>query len=188
MNRVKNKFVIIADLLVDFFEGHFFRIHRSYRAVRHFFVKMFSYAKYLIKNGGDHDWDFAYLENLMQWKMSNMADCIEANGFIYSDKRVAKQLRYAVKLIELIKTDHYENIWRDELESKWGKTEINFGEADERGFVSAYFSNSKVTTEEEREQCDKDFADLCDRSDKKRKELYNRLFRHMERYIQNWWD
>ena len=108
------------------------RVRRAYRKVKHWLTQSVAYSIFIWKND-NYDWDYGYLINLMRFKLSRMAKTIEENGIIEANHRVAKQIRYAIYLMDR---------WQNNVDMDRYKEE----------------------------------------------ELLDRLFRHMRKYFQRWWD
>jgi len=142
--------------------------------IKKFFQWLSKSCQYAWFLRNDMDWDYAGLLNLMQYKMARMAKCIEDNNIIVANKRIAKQLRYAVYLIERYHSGEDVRRGIDAHNTKWGRVEkglLNWGYPDN-------------LTEEQIKQATKEFLDIW----QKEEELLDRLFRHMRKNIQKWWD
>lgn len=137
----------------------------------------------------DRDWDYDFLERIVAFKMSRMADCIESNNIIEGNKRVARQLRYAVYLLDRIDSNIDAERAAEIFHDKWGEPEYSFVPVEEpvKGsrMVTTY---PYVTNEEQEKQNHLDFLEMVITSDDKRNELYRRFFKHWATYHRNWWD
>lgn len=158
------------------------------RFAKHFIKSMYLYGKYLIANGGDYDWDYGYLLSLMKWKMQKMATTIRDNDIIEANNRVAKQLEYAVYLIDQIQNKPYEDKMNAKHDKRWGEIVVEFVPSDREGYTEMRTSRPKAITEAQKLQERKEFKELINSIDAKERDLYNRLFKHMNTYIKRWWD
>lgn len=166
------------------------------RKVNNVLTWTWNYFIYVSKND-DFDWDFEFLLDLMSWKMTRMANYFERQGVADDFKRCVKQLRYAVYLIERIKSEADEDILDAKHKERWGERELIFKndetihtlpdgtKLEGRTFNMRY---SKVKTKKEHDQAEEELFNILRGSNKKTEELRNRLFRHISYYHTNWWD
>lgn len=149
-----------------------------YYKVKHVIPATYKYFIYVCKND-DYDWDYSAMLNLIAWKARKMADCIEENGIVEADKRIAKQLRYLDYLIQRyyseddrIMDQYYEQYGHPVHGSEPGslpntrRLTIKYSSKEAEEMMTEYFMKAK-----EAEQ-----------------KIKKRIFRHMERYIEGWWD
>ena len=127
-----------------------------------------------------------------------MADCIEDNAVIADYKRVAKQLRYATYLIDRIETNYDDQQAGKQHAANWGEPKYYLGNGVESDFTlpdgtlikgcGIGLSFSKVKTKQEHDQATREWHLVHDEAYKKKVELRARLFKHMDQYIERWWD
>ena len=160
------------------------------------FKWLFLYNSYLLKNKGDEDWDFSYLYSLLRWKLNRMADCIDSNAIVASHKRIGKQLKYAVRLIDLLETDELRKKQKIVFEVKWGKPTI-YQRRNENvdGFVpekernkAIFFTFDKVFNEKDWYAAKKQWYEDRINLEKQMGAIKLRLFKHIATYIDGWWD
>lgn len=158
-----------------------------YKKIKNLVVKTARYAVICWKNGGDHDWDFAYLYYILQWKLDRMAACIEKNDITTRTNVTVRQIKYASYLIERITSDYdYEEMMKTHT-AKWGDLNMDF-ESIGNNMSKTVFSWSKANTPEEEKQADAECKEVFTRSRDKKIEMKTRLFKHIDKYIENWWD
>lgn len=157
-----------------------------YRRVVRWVKVSIIYSIYFWKNG-DYDWDYSYLINLMRFKMNRMANTIEDNEIICANKRVAKQLRYAVYLIDRWRDDSDYEDFRNKFVARWGELIYSWepNSARSKRLVTRY---PKATTPELHKQAEEEFLEGALKAQSKNTEVFGRLFKHMFKYMNSWWD
>ena len=161
---------------------YFDKVKRFFKKIRKTIKWTYNYLKYAWTIGDD-DWDYGYLYAILKWKMDRMADCIETNEIIESNHRVAKQLRYAVYLINRLENGVDEEAAMKVHTDKWGESRMVFMDSGE-----LKFEYDTVNSPEEKEQCDKEVTEAYQAGSKAKEKTKHRLFRHIEKYIERWWD
>jgi hypothetical protein len=163
-------------------------VKQFFRKVKHVIIKTYQYFRYVCKNS-DYDWDFDFFYDIMQWKLELMSKTIKQNNFVESTDRIVKQIDYAVYLIKQLKTKEYEEKIYSSFYEKYGKLTTEFKKIDDN-FTEMLFWYSKIpkSDEELRNQADKDMRYRHLEAAKRRKDLKNRLFRHLEKHVEGWWD
>jgi hypothetical protein len=154
--------------------------------VREFINKLIVYVPFLWK---DRDWDYGFLEQMLMIKLNRMAKNIESNDYIESSKRVAKQIRYAVYLLERIRSNYDLNAAIAKHEAKWGvsyRTHKVHEKNPEYYVWEVHYPNA--VTEELKQEAHKDIDAAYRYIAKKESELYDRLFKHLRRYWTGFWD
>jgi hypothetical protein len=131
----------------------------------HNFKKIKDFLPVIIK---DEDYDFASILNLLRFKLNRM-HCHFTSWDCPLDpseaRRIAKQIKYAIYLIDR----YYDESGFEELADTltWDKYEI-----------------LPLRTPEE----SKRIVEFMEKDSKLKQEYLDRLFRHMAKYIQTWWD
>ena len=159
---------------------------KTYRFLR----KLYAWSPIL---WNDFDWDYSYLLKILEFKLHRMADTIESNGIIVASDRVAKQIRYATFLIERIQEENYCKEEYAAHEEKWGEGVMNFVDLpkDDPHYgtcseMNMYTIKSKQQGLEDQEK--KEHMVIYERARDTRQKDLDRLFRHMRRYLERWWD
>lgn len=151
-----------------------------------FVERLITYVPFLWR---DRDWDYGFLEELMLIKLKRMAHRIKENNIIESSDRVAKQINYAVYLLERIRSGQDLNEAVAKHEAKWGKSYRTFETSKknpEYRVWAIHYPNA--VTEELKEQAYKEITDAYKAVMEKESELYDRLFRHLRKYWCGFWD
>ena len=135
----------------------------------------------------DRDWDYAFLEIILKHKLSRMAACIAKDKYLDNSQRVVRTINYAVYLLDRIKGNVDSLRLNEEFRVKWGDIKVEFEKVEQERYRIMKTYYSKATTEEERQQADKESAENYKQAEEKVVELYDRLFKHMNKYWRGWW-
>jgi len=174
-------------------------VDTPYRSVKHWTKCMHAYGVYLIKNGGDYDWDFAYFYRIMKWKLQRMKKDITERDIIEGSKRVGKQIDYAIKLIDLLLTDAPQEKYSDLHTAKWGNRKMYFGSErppkdgpympeSTKGLIGMEVTYSKVFNKEDYYKAQSEALMGMQKGGEEYQDIKRRLFKHLETYCENWWD
>ena len=138
----------------------------------------------------DKNWDYAYLLQILEFKLTLMRNTLKDNDITTSANRQVKQIDYALYLLkEKNYIEKEEEVW----ESKWGKKEYfpeEFKVTHENNFTSytRMWTTDKIKTEEEYIQAYKEQMEIYDLEYKRKEKEWDRLFRHLKLYMRGWWD
>jgi len=153
----------------------------------HWAVKSAQYAKLL---WNDYDWDYAYIFNLLQYKLKRTRKRIVANNLILRSEEVAAQIKHAEDLIEKWREDEFCKDLYDAHDEKWGEMVDLSKPVEHNG--SRYhiwdMSREKATTPELKDQEKKEWMAIHQKADEAKEKNLDELFAHMRKYIQGWWD
>ena len=135
----------------------------------------------------DRDWDYTFLEIILKHKLSRMSQCIAKDKCLGNHKRVVRAINYAVYLLDRIQGNIDSLRLNEEFRLRWGDIKVEFERVaqDRYRLMKTYYS--KATTEEERQQADEESAENYRLAEEKVVELYDRLFKHMNKYWRSWW-
>lgn len=159
---------------------------RFIRKIKHWLTQSFAYSAFFWKHN-NYDWDYKYLIGLIRFKLTRMADTIEKNEIIEANRRVARQIRYAVLLIDKYQSDEYLSQLVDEFEKKWGEP-IYTWEPAGRGRSRMITTYPKAKTPEEHAQAEAESIEMVLRASAYDEKILDRLFRHVHKNFRNWWD
>lgn len=145
------------------------------------------YAVFLWNN--HHDWDYNYLLDLIRFKLNRAKIEMNKSDFIEGNKRLARQIAYAEMLIQLLLEDDFcskESLVHDR---KWGELNFSFEKkiSDSRPSSIGALYREKVVTEQDKEQESNDFLALVELENIRRENTWNRLFKHLSKYMRGWW-
>lgn len=150
--------------------------------VRKFFKRLKKIYDYIPLLWEDEDWDHDYLTKMLRYKLTRMAKCIKDNNYVEANNRIAKQINYAVFLI-----DRFDN--NDEIffsDPRYIALKEQYGDLKFGGFRG--LSPSKITTLEEYEDYNKGMSVLYKEYAAREEDTLDRLFKHMRKYFRHWWD
>lgn len=139
------------------------------------------------------DWDYRYAIDLFAYQLSRTADYIENNNRYVNAKPDSKRIRIAIKLMEKVYEEEYAMEYMDKIESKYGKSNLNFVETtdlDRSG--DPYYNMVEVWerdyTESEQLLIEEEKNTLMHDSRAKQKKAHKLLWNYIEHNIQGWWD
>jgi len=121
---------------------------------------------------------------LLMHKLKRMANVIEDAGYREGNRRVARQIRYAIYLQNRIRSEYDLIREYSAFEEKWGKVE--WPRQQPNGVIGWHFS--KATSAESSEKAIEEYRLMTKRIFMKEDELYARLWRHLGKYWRGWWD
>lgn len=161
-------------------------LYNNIRKIPRWLKKSFQYSLVL---WNDYDFDHIYILKLLRYKLKRTRERIEKDNILVATNRISKQIKYAEFLIDRIENNDYFPEEYKKLEEKWGAAEMVFTPCEDRpGFSKLDFVHEKCKTEEENEQAGDEFHAFYKRQDEESERDYDRLFRHLRKYIQRWWD
>lgn len=170
--RIKFSPENILDMLKD--------IWYTIKKLPKFIVKVFQYAKVLWR---DCDYDYASILILLKYKIQRTREHIIKHDIIADAPIIAKQMRYAEFLIQRILDDDYLLDLQQQHDEKWGVTISHFDESNRFHIVKEKSTTPELQKQERSEQ-----MVIYDAQENVRQKDLDRLFRHLRRYIQRWWD
>jgi len=155
-----------------------------------FFVKNFWKFRKILWT--DRDWDYGFLYDLLKFKLSDMAKHQRAHSYHEGAERYAKQLDFAVFLIDRITKDYY---WEEDMkkhEDYWGENIWDFVERPEEhpayGKLSELHFYTLRSRDENRQEEEREARmQIHYRAEERKQKDIKRLFKHICRYHQGWW-
>ena len=155
-----------------------------------FFRKIIYWAPVIWK---DRDYDYTYIYDILIHKLLCVANNLEKKGYHVNSKVNAKQIRYAVLLMNKIKQNDFCKKEFEEHYKKWGEAIMDFVEcppdeysSGEKFYVSEMYT-TKAVSPEQREQESEEINKLF-KLEREREELYYiHLFDFLRKNIRKWW-
>ena len=141
----------------------------------------------------DRDWEYNSWLILNEKKLGRMEDLIRNHGNHLYHVRDADNIRKARLAIKrIIDDDYYENVYANH-DRKWGETTMDSEPCswDEDGKPTLYkmdIGRTKAITEEEKEQCDKEYRRLMRHPDYLKKQDLEYATKIINKYLFHWWD
>ena len=123
----------------------------------------------------DNDFDFSSILALLDYKLSRMEKHFRSDQSLVLDKeRVAKQIKYARFLI----ARYFDDCWQTE---EYKELEANRKPYDKEdiAWILKIGEDEEFTTK---------FLEFNEKVYKRQQDALMRLFRHLNLYIQKWWD
>jgi hypothetical protein len=134
-----------------------------------YFQRLYSFGKFLISY---REWDYAHLIELNIFAINRIANTIEKNNIIVSNKRVARQMRYAAFLLKRINSGNYFDKEYQALADKYEPGPLFTPDGYYR-VPPEYSQELRKLFEKEEELLQKDI---------------DRLGRHVRKNYRKWWD
>lgn len=137
----------------------------------------------------DTDWDYSSIFYLLDFKLDKMEKAFRSQQSVSVYAPIAaKQMKYARFLIDRIMKDDYCKKEYETHEQKWGKLIHNTIpiEGSTNVKVDFYRTKARATGQEKTEKAES--WQIIELNEKRREEDLDRLFRHIRKYIQRWWD
>jgi hypothetical protein len=176
---------VINDLAYDvpraFKEVFYYFPRHTYR----FIVKVFQYMPLLWR---DEDWDWGFLMDMIQYKVSRMRKCIHNNAIISDADKVCKQMDEAVKLIDLIREDDWTKEEDKQHDEKWGESHMRSIPVPNSTSSLCKFLRYNVRTKEDEEQERKEYRKIMWLRVRRAKAAKHKLFKLLEDHLLEWWD
>lgn len=137
----------------------------------------------------DQDWDHTFLYDLLIFKLNRMEKFFNSgNAMCSGNERRAKQMRYAIFLLKRIKEDRYHEDEYDALEEKWEPEHIWTPDPSNSEWSRLDIVHNKAKNKEEEKQAVDDYRAHFRKQAATLESDLDRLFKHMRRYVQGWWD
>lgn len=157
-----------------------------YNSIKQFFRNL-SRALVFAKIGwSNYDYDYAYLLDLMRFKLERMEKEI-LNGYGEPDKKTNQSIRICIKLLKKIAHRDY-HYFIDLHYTKWGQPELEHLESDEKGYSRVSIKHEKAITENDKELQTKEFLEAYAKDQKQEERDTRLLFAIMAKYHKRWWD
>ena len=159
------------------------------RVPRHFFGwcrLMWDYAPIL---WNDVDWDYSSILRLLQYKLSRTRKYIVEHDRHLHSQKYGKQMAHAEFLIDRILIDEYlpkEVAAHDEKYGEWDWDFTPCNDGTDCSFMTS--KNAKCATPQEQKRADNARHTLYKKQEAAKQKDYDRLFSHIRKYIQHWWD
>ena len=140
------------------------------------------------------DFDYRYSIDLFKHQLKRTADHLESDrAMSMSAGDDAKRIRTAIELLDKVYDEEYGMEYMDQLESKYGKSNIEFVEIDEldkKGdpYYKMVERYEKDYTVPELLEIEKEKKYLMNLSSKKQERAEKLVWRFISHNIRDWWD
>jgi hypothetical protein len=171
---------------MEYLSDKWFDFTRPFRNTYHFVIKLFQYAKVL---WSDRDFDYAHILILLQYKLKRTREHIVEHDMVESAQKTGKQIKHAELLIQRILEDDYCKELQIAHDTKWGEVIQYFDpKKDGERYYRYHVIRANATTPELEEQERQEQMAVYDAQHQAREKDLDRLFRHIRKYLQGWWD
>lgn len=136
----------------------------------------------------DRDWDQSYIFNILKFKLTKHADCLEKRKFYVGVEYDVSRMRLCINLIDKINEEYYSQKLYYKHCEKWGKTIFNFTPSEKEGLNNLDITHEKVITPEDKEQERKESSEMYQKGQEMEAKAQRLLFELLDMHIQRWWD
>jgi len=166
--------------IIDYFENIYYSIKRFFTSIK----RSYDFAKIGWSN---YDYDYAYLLDLMRFKLERMEKEI-LNGYAEPDKKTNQSIRICIKLLK--KIAHRDYHYFTELHySKWGNPElISSNHSNSEWVYGLTIEHKNAVTDEQKEQQRKEFLEAYQKDAQQEERDIRLLFAIMAKYHRRWWN
>jgi len=134
----------------------------------------------------DHDWDFAYLLDLIIYKLSRMQKCILKNNIIEDANKICFQMKEVEEALKRVRDDEY---LVNKIDALHEKHQVKTGtvKLPDGMYQLKTLPKKKGETFDE-EAYDRKFKEACELADKEREADLEIAFDGMKRNVLSWWE
>lgn len=152
---------------------------------RAFEKKMAEYRRFL---KDDFDWDYAYILQLLRYKLTRTRQCIVANNIVASAKKTGEEIQKVEDLLGRVLDDHYYEEISKDFHKKYGQSRI-IKLPHEKGVhaVPVTIRYQKETAENS-QQIHREVKRLYQKAERMKINDLKKAFDLMCRNIWGWWD
>ena len=135
------------------------------------------------------DFDYHYSLELFKKQLERQAKFLESDKPYSSDaKHQASRIRTALRLMDKVYNDDYENVWIDELEEQFGKEVLEWEFEDTGDGTGSSFITNKYEKWDNAEEVKAVKMTLLKLSREKQKRAEKLLWEFIGHNIRHWWD
>lgn len=137
-----------------------------------------------------YDWDYTTAINVFKFELGNIANHLESdNAYTVRAKGKAKRMRLAIKLLERAYNDYYMDEYYDKLESKYGKSTIDFIPLqDNEELFEMVTVHERELSEVEKKNYEIEKEILINEAVTKEEKTKRLVWRIIHQNIEHWWD
>ena len=134
----------------------------------------------------DVDYDATSLYPILRFKLKQLYDAIDASPIEGKDEELFR-IMYCIRLCDQLQADSFCEEEFKKLDDKYGKIEIKTEPVSNSKNLRAELIRPKAITEEEKAQERKEFNEVCDLEEKRRKKAILSLFLTIANNHRKWW-
>ncbi len=145
------------------------------------------YSMFLWDN--HYDYDYHFILDLLRFKLRRCKLEMQQSGFIEGNKRYARQIAYAEMLLELLlQNDLCSKEWAAH-EEKYGELHFSFEKAasELKTYPMGAVYRDKVFTAKQYKAEREESMVIYDLENIRRQDAWDRLFKHLAKYMRGWW-
>lgn len=136
------------------------------------------------------DYDYHGIYEVLRYQLYRMAVHIKEHDFICEAEQVHDEIMVAASELQDLMDKRYFRDAVDEHTKKWGKMDWVWVDVDRIAGFQEWTGTvySKANTEEENDQAEQEFRELCERTDKLYEEHRKAVFQYISDKMLGWWD
>lgn len=138
----------------------------------------------------DRDWDDSYIFTILKQKLYFTAQLHIKNKRYVGWEREVELMTLAIKLIDFVTNEHYEDVAWNFMTSKYGESKWSFKKIEGKEHLSEMiFKYPKIEDGTYTQvEYDKDFRETHNEANTKHRKARKLLFRILDEHIERWWD
>ncbi len=153
-------------------------IYYAPRNLKEWLERCWDYGRLL---WNDQDWDWTYVLRIMRLKFKRMLREF-AHSPHESKDRTIRQIKYAIYLIDLIEKNDFAAAEHAAHDERWGDLSMKIS-LDGR----VRFTRAKAMTTDAQDAEQKEFLVLMHLEEARMGKTWERLWRHLDRWMKGWW-
>lgn len=172
----------------EMYSLYYYKVKRTYKQhIKPFFYlqNYKRFFKWIPVIWNDREWDYYFLFQLLKHKLKKDSKYFEKHGIGANNKKIAREMRLCINLIDRIIKDDYCSDMLDKIDEKYGK--FILVPTNKVGYTS--LTREKLKDNEElHEKYRKDTKKMVAHADYLREQDKEFLFDLLKKNIFHWWD
>ncbi len=135
------------------------------------------WAKFIRK---DRDWDWAYILEVMIFKLKRTRRAILYHGLSVDNKKVAAQIKEVIDLLKRVVDDNYYHILNRPFTKKYGRCKMT---TDKQGYCKFLYRGKELTEEQHEEH-----KQISEKAYQMQKDDLRKALDLINEHLFDWWD
>ena len=152
--------------------------------IKNLFFKITRTLQFARLGWKDRDFDYAYLLELMRWKLDKMSLYFKDANIVEGSLETSIEIRKAVEALDRYNAADYYPDEYAAIDTKWGDYCFNKIE----GRNASTMSRTNIKTPEDEEECSKQFRAWYDKEEAAENKDWALFFDTMRDQMKGWWD
>lgn len=159
------------------------------RTIRRFIERIRHVFHWLPIIWRDHDFDHAYLYDILIFKLENMQKFFASEYAWTSDaEKHALELFVAVEMLKKLRVNYFEEETMEEHDEKWGNLFAWHEDIPGKDFSILHLERPLAVTQEEKELEREEFRARILNAQEVHEKLRSKAFKFIADHIETWWD